>query len=61
MAPLPVELLEAADEAPVAVPDGVTVELELVELEALARARKFAKVLLPVSGALIAKTIPWAQ
>ena len=36
-------------------------EVELVELEFLAAARKAAKVLLPVVGALIAMTIPATQ
>jgi len=39
-------------------PDGVTDEFEL---EALARARKLSKVLLPEPGALIAMTIPATQ
>jgi len=62
MALLPVELPEAADEVLDAVPDAApAVELELVVLVALARARKASKVLLPDPGALIAMTIPEAQ
>jgi hypothetical protein len=53
--PDPPDVLDAPD-----VPDGVADELELVELEASARARNFVKVL-PDVGALIAPTIPEAQ
>ena len=42
---------------PIGVPDDVADELEL----AVARARKSAKVLLPVVGALIEETIPRRQ
>ena len=57
LVPTPVLLELAPVAVPVAVPDGVADELEL----ASALARKAAKVLLPVVGALIAPTIPCTQ
>lgn len=57
-----VALVEAPDAVLDAVPDAPDDEaVELVELLALAAARKFSKVLLPAPGALTAMTIPEAQ